>query len=308
MHAMILAAGLGTRLRPLTDQIPKPLMPVVGVPNIVRIIERLKEAGIEEIVINTHWQPESLKARLGIGDALGVHITYSDEPTLLGTGGGIRKALPYLGRDGFVVINGDALFAPDFKRILQFHKTHGGPATMVLRPDPQAERYGAVGIDAANRIRRLVWAGEQTTDLQTYMFCGVHVLESDIATALPEQGCIVRNTYIPRIEEDRPVFGIVDDSYFCDLGTPERFLDANIQLVTGRAKLDGFRSPPNGIYIGRNVSLHPGCTLKPGTVVCDGVHIDAPITVEASVILEGARITRDTLHAVVSPDATIHTA
>ena len=305
MHAMILAAGLGTRLRPLTDTLPKPLMPVAGVPNIVRIIERLKEAGIENIVINTHWQPLALKARLGSGKALGVEIVYSDEPTLLGTGGGIRKALPSLGSDGFVVVNGDALFAPDFKRILQFHKSHDGPATMVLRPDPEAERYGAVGIDENNRIQRLVWAGKQSPNLGTYMFCGVQVLENELAAELPEQGCIVRNTYIPRVEQNLPLYGIVDDSYFCDLGTPERFLDANLRLVTGSETLHGFDAPDDGIYIGENVSLHPDCILHPGTVICDGARIEEPISVSASVILENTRVHQDLHRCVAAPNATV---
>ena len=305
MHGMILAAGLGTRLRPLTDTFPKPLMPVAGVPNIVRIIERLKEAGIETIVINTHWQPDALKARLGSGKTFGVEIVYSDEPILLGTGGGIRRALPFLGQNGFVVVNGDALFAPDFNRIFQFHKAHGGPATMVLRADPNAERYGAVGIDEENRIRRLVWAGKQTPNLRTYMFCGVQVLENEIASELPDRGCIVRSTYVPRVEQNLPLYGIVDDSYFCDLGTPERFLDANLRLVTGSETLRGFEAPDDGIYVGENVSLHPGCTLHPGTVICDGARIEAPISISASVILENTRVHQPLHRCVAAPNATV---
>ena len=181
MHAMILAAGLGTRLRPITDHLPKPMVPVVGVPNIIRTILQLKNAGIENIVINTHWHPEAMKQRLGNGAEWGCEIRYSDEPMLLGTGGGIKKALPFLGNGHFLVVNGDALFAPDFKRILQFHEERDAEATLVLRRDPAAESYGAVGVDACGKIRRMVWAGRDIPNLTPYMFCGVHVLSPEIA-------------------------------------------------------------------------------------------------------------------------------
>jgi NDP-sugar pyrophosphorylase family protein len=297
---MILSAGLGTRLRPITDEMPKPLVPVVGVPNIVRTILRLKDVGIDEIVINTHWRPNALKSRLQDGTNLRVHISYSDEDTLLGTGGGIKRALPLLGNDAFIVINGDALFAPDFSRIIEFHKSKGGMATMVLRSDPQAETFGAlVGIDARNRIRRLGNIGKDTPGLTPRMFAGVHVIEPDIASCLPDEGCIVHNTYASLLETDTPIFGIEDDSFFCDLGTPLRFLDANIDLVTGKERIVGYEPNTGGIYIGRDVRIGPGSIIRSGSTICDGAQIATGVSIEDSVVMEDVLVTQD-LHRAIA--------
>lgn len=306
MHAMILAAGLGTRLRPITDRMPKPLVPVVGIPNIIRTIQGLKAAGVDTLVINTHWQPDVLKARLGNGDEFEVHIVYSDEPTLLGTGGGIKKALPLLGKDAFIVVNGDALFAPDFNRIVRFHQAQNAAATLVLRADPAAETYGAVGMDETQHIRRMVWVGKDLPGLKSLMFCGVHVLEPDIARRLPDEGCIVRQTYAPLIESGQAIMGIEEDSYFCDLGTPERFLKANIDLVTGAEHLRGLAPLSDGVYLGKSVHLGNGCILKSGTVICDGARIGDNLTIENAIVMENVAVTQDLSGAVASPDGIVY--
>ena len=301
MHAMILAAGLGTRLRPITDNLPKPLVPVVGIPNIIRTVRHLQAAGFDRIVVNTHWRPEVLKQRLGDGAAFNVEIRYSDEPVLLGTGGGIKKALPLLGKDPFVVINGDALFAPHLKRLLHFHETRGAAATLVLRRSPDAKTYGAIGIDSDARIRRMVWVGEDTPNLTNLMFCGVHVITPEIARRLPDEGCIVRKTYAPFIAEGGVLAAVEDNGYFCDLGTKERLLDANVQLVKGDARLSGFTPRSDGIYIGENVHLGRNCHLLPGTVLCDRASVADSVCIENAVVLEDTHVTEDLRNAIATP-------
>ena len=155
MRAMILAAGLGTRLKPITDHLPKPLVPVVGVPNIVRLIAHLKRFDITEIVINTHYLPEIIENALGDGARHGVGIVYSRETEILGTGGGIKRALPHLGDETFVVINGDSLFTPDISRAVRMHKKQKALATLLVGEDPESDKYGAVGLDRDGRIRKL---------------------------------------------------------------------------------------------------------------------------------------------------------
>ncbi len=305
MRAMILAAGLGTRLRPITDQIPKPLVPVVGVPNIVRTILRLKEAGIDEIVINTFSQPKVLKARLGDGAAFDVQIAYSDEAELLGTGGGIRKALPLIGKDPFIVVNGDSLFAPDFHRILAHHKASSALATLVLRSAEDFETYEPVGIDASGRVRRLISVGTRLSDLTLRMFTGVHVIEPDIAPYLPDEGCIVRKAYVPLLERGAALCGTMDESFFCDLGTPERFHLANMDLVSGRARIAGYEPNPEGIYIGKEVRLGKGCWIREGAVICDGATLADGVTVEESVVMEGVRVTRDLRRAIAAENCLV---
>ncbi len=302
---MILAAGLGKRLDPITKELPKPLVPVVGLPNIVRIIRRLQEAGIRQIVLNSHWLPEVLTAHLGDGSRYGVSLQYSHEETLLGTGGGIKKALPMLGGDTFLVVNGDALFAPDLAAVIAYHRSHSGPATLVVRQDPQAESYGQVGLDTGNRLRRLVWAGDDNLVDKRYMFTGLHVLDPDIAPRLPERGCIVRETYIPMLEAGIPLYGCPVAGYFCDLGTPERYLQANIDLVTGHVSLPDLTPTEDGIHVGTNIQLGDACRLLPGTVLGDNVQVAKGVRIAQSVVMDGATVDRDLNRAIVTPGGTI---
>jgi mannose-1-phosphate guanylyltransferase len=305
MRAMILAAGLGTRLEPITKEIPKPLVPVLGVPNIVRIIRRLRHAGIFEIVINTHWLGEVLEAYLGNGRALGVEIAYSREEVLLGTGGGIKKALPLLGDKPFLVVNGDALFAPDFEQAALFHKASGAVATMVVRRDSEAEAYGAVGLDRDNVVRQLVWAGDASRAEARFMFTGMHVLEPEIGDRLPDKGCIVRETYIPMLEEGVPFIGLPEDGYFCDLGTPSRYLEANQKLARGDEILADVEAPESGVYIGKDVSLGMRCRLLPGTVIGDRVRVAPGTTLENTVVFEDAEVNEDLSSVIVTSKGTV---
>jgi NDP-sugar pyrophosphorylase family protein len=305
MRAMILAAGLGTRLKPITDELPKPLVPVVGIPNIVRIITHLKRSGIFEIVINTHHLPHLLEQALGNGSRYGVAIAYSSEKEILGTGGGIKQALPLLGDQTFVVINGDALFTPDIPMVLELHKKQTGLATLLVREDPDSDTYGTVGLDKKGQIRKLVWAGDEGQVVKNYMFTGVHILEPDIAMHLPDQGCIVRKTYIPMLDQGLALNGVPADGYFCDLGTPERFLQANIDLVTGQRTITGYHAEKSGIYVGKHVTLGKNCRLGPGAIVCDHAVIAEDISIERAVVFAGAKVNRSIENAIVTSEGTV---
>jgi mannose-1-phosphate guanylyltransferase len=289
MRAMILAAGLGTRLRPLTEQAPKPALPVVDVPNIVRTIAHLWRAGITEIVVNLHHCPEVLRALLGDGAGLGVSIAYSEErPEILGTGGGIRRAKALLGDQTFCVVNGDALFAPDLEAAVAAHRRSGAIATMVVREDPDAVRLGAVGIDGQSRVRRLVDVGAQRGDLALHMFTGVHVLEPEIFPLLPESGCIVRTTYQALVRAGGPLGAFVERGWFCDLGTPRTYLEANVALASGRIRFAGYDPPPAGVHVGEGAILGAGSALRGGTVVERGARVGEGVVLERCLVRAGA--------------------
>jgi NDP-sugar pyrophosphorylase family protein len=306
MRAMILAAGLGTRLRPVTDTIPKPLLPVVGVPGIVRAILHLKRCGIRELVVNLHHLPGAIPAVLGDGAGLDVHIEYLREsPGILGTGGGVRNALPLLGDGTFVVINGDALFAPDLEAIVSAHRRSGALATLVVRPDPDAEELGAVGLDGDGRVRRLVHTGAPQPRERTFMFTGVHVIEPDIVEHLPAAGCIVRQTYIPLLEQGAALHGHVEFGYFCDLGTPARYVGANADLVQGAVHLPGIEPCTGGAWIAPDAEVEPGCEIGGGAVIGHRAWIAPGVRVHRAVVLDGALVDRDVSDAIVRPDGSV---
>ena len=156
MKAMVLAAGQGTRLRPITDSQPKALVPLAGRPMIEYALLLLRHYGIGEIIINLHHFAEQIEDRLGDGQQLGLNIMYSKETELLDTGGGLLKAKAFLQDGSFIVINTDALIDLNLAEVIAFHKSKNTAATLVLRPDENAEQYGSMDIDEQGRNCRFL--------------------------------------------------------------------------------------------------------------------------------------------------------
>ncbi len=306
MRALILAAGFGTRLRPITERIPKPLVPVVGKPNISRTIEHLGRLGIRELAVNLHHLPDAIRAALGDGSNLGAEIAYSEErPEILGTGGGIRRALPLLGDGAFAVVNGDALFAPDLEGALVAHRRSGALATLVVREDPRAEELGAVHVDESGRVRRIAGRGADRAGLRPLMFTGVHLIEPEIEEHLPRKGCVVRNCYIPLLESGARIGAWIDSGYFCDLGTCGRYLGANLDLVTGAERIAGFAAPDDGVLVAADARVDPSAELGAGAVVESGAELAAGARVKRAVVLPGAAVRGDLKDAIACPNGEI---
>lgn len=233
MRAMILAAGKGTRLRPLTDSVPKPLVDVGGRPMIAFPLQLLRRAGIREVVINLHHLGKQIRAALGDGSTYGIRITYSEENPILDTGGAIEAARKFLGGDTFVVVNADVAIDLRLGDVIDFHRQHGATVTMVLRPDPQAERKDDIGIDAAQRIRRFLgrpYTGEPST-AERFLFASVHVFEPRVFDYLqPGVYSITRDVYPRLLAAAEPIYGYVHRGYWRVLDTPQ-------DLAAGRREL-----------------------------------------------------------------------
>src|SRR5215213_7974180 len=177
MKALILAAALGTRLRPLTNTIPKPLLPVGGTPLIIWNLLLLKRHGFREVVINLHHLGPLIEQALGDGSKFGLRIIYSKEPMILGTGGGIKQAEPYFSGEPVLVLNGDTLFELDLSALCAFHLERKAAGTLVLREDPEAARWGLVEVGPDHRILRITGqgiSGPPTTSVR--MFAGIHIV------------------------------------------------------------------------------------------------------------------------------------
>jgi NDP-sugar pyrophosphorylase family protein len=238
---MVLAAGLGTRLRPITDHVPKPLVEVGGKPMIEYPLRLLAGAGVERVVVNLHHLGEQVRAALGDGSRYGLRIDYSPEDPILDTGGGVARARALLGDEPFVLANCDALLDVDLAAVWKLHEERDALATLVVRADPEAERYGALHLDPTGRVRRFL--GRPATaegPLVERMFCGVHVLSPEIFAYLPAKPVfsITREVYGPLVESRAPIFGYDHPGYWRDLGTPESLAEARADLLSGR-----FRPP-----------------------------------------------------------------
>jgi NDP-sugar pyrophosphorylase family protein len=222
-RAMVLAAGRGTRLAPLTDTTPKPLLPVAGRPFIEHILDFLAAGGVADVVVNLHHLGQQIPDCLGDGARFGLRIRYSWEDPILDTGGGIKRAQPLLGGEPFVVVNGDSLLELRLSAILDYHAARDGVATMAVRPDPDAARYGLVELDAEDRVRRITGRPQGASALlRGFMFPGLHVLEPAIFDWMePEVPFSVTRTTYPRLlEADVPVYGFVTDARWVNIDTP----------------------------------------------------------------------------------------
>jgi mannose-1-phosphate guanylyltransferase len=235
MRAMILAAGKGTRLRPLTDQVPKPLIEVAGRPMIAYPLELLRRANVREVVINLHHLGGQIRAALGDGRAYGVEIIYSEEDPILDTGGAIAAARDVLSADTFVVLNADTFIDVRLQDVIDFHRRRQALATLVVRADPDAARRDDIRIDATQRVRRILGHTHPATaaadSLPRLFYAGIQVFDPRIFEYLPAGVySITRDVYPRLLAADEPVFGYVHEGYWRVLDTPE-------DLASGRREI-----------------------------------------------------------------------
>lgn len=238
---MILAAGRGTRLLPLTATVPKPLVPVAGRPVIEYTLLLLRAAGIHDVVVNVHHLGEQLRARLGDGSSYGLQIRYSVEDTILDTGGGIKKAEALLRNGPFVVANGDTIMDAPIQALLDRHRTARAMATMLLRTDPAAEQYGLIHTDHAQHVRSFLGTPAVPDDAgwTPYMFAGLHILEPGIFDLMPagRPFSITRETYPLLLDRGNTVLGVPFDGVWLTVDSPEALKAADAMISSGRVTL-----------------------------------------------------------------------
>jgi NDP-sugar pyrophosphorylase family protein len=243
MKAMLFAAGEGQRLRPITGSIPKPLVPVAGRPMVEYPLLLLRHYGITDIIINLHHLGAQVEAYLGDGARFGVDIRYSKEQVLLDTGGGLLKAKRFLEHETFIVINTDVLIDLPLDRLIRFHNENKAAATLVLRPDELADRYGSMDVDGEGRICRFLDTRAPSNPigtLQKLMFTGVQILEPIVFAYMEpeaEKFSTTKHTYPKMLARGEPLFGYCFEGYWQDLGTVERIKAAEESLSDGRMKL-----------------------------------------------------------------------
>ena len=247
MKAMILAAGLGTRLRPLTNTLPKPLLPVGGTPLIVWNLLLLRAYGIRQVIINLHYLGHLIQKALGDGTQWDMEITYSPESNILGTGGGIKAAVSFFENEPFLVVNGDTLIDLNLDQLIDFHRERQGVATLVVRDDPEAERWGVVECDQDQRILRINNQGVQKTSFDPpvirRMFAGVHVLDPGLLCDEPEGVSFsIIDTYTKVLKHGSSLFGFVQAGYWSDVGTVERYEQAQRDSTDGKILLASRKS------------------------------------------------------------------
>jgi mannose-1-phosphate guanylyltransferase len=285
---MLLCAGLGTRLRPLTLRVPKPAVPVCGVPLVRWNLALLAGAGVSRVVVNVHHLPDAMAAAAAdAARALGLSLSVSREPVIAGTGGALREARAHLGgADAIVMVNGDVLFDVDLRAALEDHRASGALATMLLLPMPEGARYAAVETDASGAVRRIAGAfGPGGDGLSPWHFTGVHVLSPALLDAVPAAPfeCDVNRHVYPPLMASGAVRGRVVAGYWNDLGTPDRYLAANADVLSGAVPLARFRGadPFPGlkalaerVFVAPTTRWGPDVRVTAPALVGDGAFVD----------------------------------
>ena len=319
-RAIVLAAGFGTRLGALSDERPKPLLPVADHALIRYAIALLAGHGITEVAINLHHRGELIERELGDGSALGVRIHYSREESILGTGGGLVRIGDWLtdgGRAPFLVVNGKILIDVDLHELLARHHAHDAAATMVVRETPDAAKWGAIEVDESGRVRRIIGVGQPAPHV--CMFTGVHVLSPRLLARLPATGesDSIRQAYLPALEAGDRIEAILYDGYFHEHSTPERYLEGNWNALEGRAHL---RHPPGPLAgvdptahllpsvhvegshrIGPHANLGSNVTLAGRVVVGAHARIANNVRLERVVVWPDSECNESLTDAIVTP-------
>lgn len=226
---MILAAGYGMRMRPLTEEIPKPLLKLFGIPLIFFSLSLLKKAGIKNIVINLHYKGDKIQQTLNDGKQFGLNIQYTFEDKILGTGGGVKNAENLLLIDNpveeedFVLINSDLICDVDIKQVYKFHRSRKGFATMVLFPMIPDKNYPGVQIDKSYKVQK-VRDNQEYNGLKTYMFTGIHILNNRVLNYLPAgESDIIETLYKPALNRYSKLFGFIHKGLFLDIGDRQQY-------------------------------------------------------------------------------------
>jgi mannose-1-phosphate guanylyltransferase/phosphomannomutase len=323
---MILAAGLGSRLRPLTSHLPKPLVPILNRPLLWYLIGQIKAAGIEEIALNLHYHGGQIRDWLGHGHQFGVDVTYSDEAHLLGSAGGVRRLRDFFGRDSALVIHGDILFDVDLAAVIQYHLSHSAQATLVLHPEHRRYDYGKIRVNACGEIGQFVqhhapWVSGPLIDT---VFTGVQVIAPEVLDVIPDvsTGFLTTDVYPDLLSHSSRLYGYLMHGYWSDIGTPRRYWETNMDVISGRVGLAAGLSPegwlpemlrqchssvrppvvlpstlafPADAIIGPEVVLGDGCTLAGQvrllrSVLWPGVQVGQGVTIERSIVMNDVTI------------------
>jgi len=326
MEAIFLVGGKGTRLHPLTLEIPKPMLKVAGVPFIAHQIGYAKEHGVTRIVMAISYKNEQFLEYLGDGSEFGVEVIHAIEDEPLGTGGAIRNASQFLRsgpQDPIAILNGDILSAHDMKAQVVLHKNVGADATLHLIHVADARPYGSVPTEDSGKIIDFV---EKSDNPPTnFINAGCYIFTRSAIDAIPvgEVVSIERETFPGLLTAGRKLWAYKSESYWIDIGTPAAFLKASFDLISGHFQSPAFTYSPDKIYvdpraqIGANTQIGLGSSIGSAeigvnvlvekSIIGDEAIIGSGARISASIIGDGVHVGEGSqLHGVVIAGAGVH--
>jgi mannose-1-phosphate guanylyltransferase / phosphomannomutase len=316
MRAVLMAGGSGTRLRPLTCDLPKPMVPILNRPIAEHIVNLLKRNGIDEIIATLHYLPDVMRNYFQDGRDFGVQMTYAvEEDQPLGTAGCVKNIAELL-TDTFLVISGDSVTDFDLQAALAFHKQKGSKATLVLTRVPNPIEFGVVITDGENRIQRFLEKPSTSEIFSDTVNTGTYILEPEVLDYLPanQESDFSKDLFPLLLDKGEPMYGYVAEGYWCDVGHLEAYREAQYDALHRKVVIDyAYPETSPGVWIGDNtqidptVEIHPpvligkNCrigprtVLEPGTVIGDNVTIGSDADLKRPIVWNGA-IVGDEVH------------
>lgn len=295
-QAILLVGGLGTRLMPLTRTVPKPMLPVAGLPVTEHQLVMARRAGITSLVLATSYLSDVFTPYFGDGSRWGMKLHYAVEEEPLGTGGAIRNAAQLLnGTESIVIFNGDILSSHDLSRQIQMHESLNADVTMHLTHVKDARAYGCVPVDKDGRV--MAFLEKMEKPVADTINAGCYVFNPRVIEQIPagKVVSIEREIFPDLVNRGQAIYGMVDDSYWIDIGTPSALLQGSIDVVRGVANssaLDGVplehRSPDYVAHEG--AVIEPGAIITGGSAIGRGAHVGVGALVDGSIICEGANV------------------
>ena len=288
MRAVVLVGGFGTRLRPLTSDLPKQMLPIVDRPMIEHVVGHLAAHGVEEVVLSLGFLPDAFLDAYPDGLCAGIPLHYAVEPEPLDTAGAIRFAAEDAGIDeAFLVLNGDVLTDLAVDELIVFHRASGAEATVSLTPVDDPSRYGVVPTDADGRVTGFVEKPPAGAAPCNWINAGTYVFEPSVIDRIePGRRVSVEREVFPAMADEGVLYGLRSEAYWVDTGTPETYLGVQLDL------LDGVRGPARS-GVDDAAEIHPGATVRrsvigPGAVVAEGSRVCDSVVMAGSRIGEGA--------------------
>ncbi|MDQ6693782.1 MAG: NDP-sugar synthase, partial [Chloroflexota bacterium] len=330
MKAVILVGGEGSRLRPLTTNTPKPLLPLVNRPFLDHVLYGLSTHGIHDVVLAMSYLSESFEDLYGDGSHLGMRLRYVKEEEPLGTGGAIKNVQSYLDDETFFVFNGDILTDLDLTDVLRFHRDNGSHCTISLTSVEDPSAYGVVDLDDKGRIEKFTEKPKREATTSNWINAGTYVMEPQILDYIPEGAhhMVERGLFPTLLKDGKPLYGYRAGAYWMDIGTPAKYLEAHSDILSGRLKrsiepqgellwegvwvgegvsVDSGARIVGPVVLGREVVVGPGASIVGPSALGEGCHVGEEAQLERVVAWDGALFEAKSRasNSVVGKDATV---
>jgi mannose-1-phosphate guanylyltransferase/mannose-1-phosphate guanylyltransferase/phosphomannomutase len=293
MKAMVLAAGLGTRLRPITYEIPKPMVPVLDRPVMAHILGLLERQGFDEVIANLHYFPDAVKGYFGD------RLEYRYEEELLGTAGGVRNVADFFGDDPVVVISGDALTDVDLNALVERHRSAGGIATLTVKHVEETEEYGVVLHDSDGRIQGFQEKPKTSEALSHLGNCGIYCFSPEIFDYFPEEPFAdwANDVFPALLENDVPFYVHETREYWNDVGSLAELRQGTWDALEGRLKIEVTGEPEDDppVWVGHEVEIGDDVRLMGPVAIGDNCRIGAGSALRDTIVFPGTEVAPGTI-------------